>query len=109
MGIINRHPSVFKFNRLHVHIFRLFELYYIDSSKMIGNFPEVFNFNRFYSYSTGSIVTCIGVCVHLVICDSFLFVSLELTCAAVCFHWQFLVDTQFLVRSSSGLHLWSEL
>ena len=45
-------PSVSKSNRLHVDIFRFFfiNLRYIliNSSKMIGKFPEVLNFNRLF-------------------------------------------------------------
>ena len=52
LGIIGWDPSVCKSNRLHVDILRFF-LYYIgvysiNSSKMIGNFPAVSNFNRLY-------------------------------------------------------------
>jgi hypothetical protein len=50
-GIVGQDPSDSKSNRLHVDIFRLcfhsFEVYFsIDSSKTIGNTPEVSNFNR---------------------------------------------------------------
>ena len=49
-------------NQLHVDIFRfgfhLLEVYFfIDSSKMISNSPEVSNFNRFFSNSTSSLAT----------------------------------------------------
>ena len=50
LGIVGQDPSDSKSNRLHVDIFRFcfhsFEVYSIDSSKMIGNSPEVSNFNR---------------------------------------------------------------
>ena len=50
LGIVDKDPSDSKSNRLHVDIFRFcfhsFEVYSIDSSKMIGNSPEVSNFNR---------------------------------------------------------------
>ena len=49
-GIVRQGPSDSESNRLHVDIFRFcsqsFEVYSIDSSKMIGIFPEVSNFNR---------------------------------------------------------------
>ena len=52
LGIVGQDPSVSESNRLHVDIFRFFfhsvEVYSIDSSKMIGNSPEVFNFNRLF-------------------------------------------------------------
>ena len=46
-------PSVCKSNWLHVDILRFFfiklgYILYIDSSKLIGNFLAVFNFNRLY-------------------------------------------------------------
>ena len=37
--------------------FHSFEVYSIDSSKMVGNSPEVLNFNLYFSISTGSSVT----------------------------------------------------
>ena len=44
-------PSDSKSNRLHVDVVRFcfysMEVYSIDSSKMVGNSPEVSNFNRF--------------------------------------------------------------
>ena len=49
LGIIGRDPSESKSNRLHVVIFQfslLIEIYSIDSSKMVYNFPAVLNFNR---------------------------------------------------------------
>ena len=52
LGIVNQDPSDSKSNRLHIDIFRCyfysFKIYYIDSSKMIGNSPEVSNFNRVF-------------------------------------------------------------
>ena len=46
--------------RLHVHILRFsfIKLGYIlqNSSEMIGNFPEVLNFNWLFSHLTGSYV-----------------------------------------------------
>ena len=50
LDIVSQDPSDSKSNRLHVDIFWFcfpsFEvLYFIDSSKMIGNPPEVANFN----------------------------------------------------------------
>ena len=49
---VGQDPSDSESNRLHVDIFRFcfhsFEVYSIDSSKMIGNFPEVSNFNRLF-------------------------------------------------------------
>ena len=49
---VGQDTSDSKSNRLHVDIFRLcfhsFEVYSIDSSKMIGKFPEVLNFNRLF-------------------------------------------------------------
>ena len=55
---VGQDPSNSKSNRLHVHIFLIwcfdsFEVCSIDSSKMIGKFPEVLNFSN----STGSSVT----------------------------------------------------
>ena len=51
-GIIGQDPSVSKSNQLHVDIFRFFfylsQVYSIDSSRMMGNFPEVLNFNRLF-------------------------------------------------------------
>ena len=52
-GIVGQDPSDSKSNRLHVDIFRFcfhsFEVYSsIDSSKTIGNSPEVSNFNRLF-------------------------------------------------------------
>ena len=50
LGKVNQDPSDSKSNRLHVNIFwfcfHSFEIYSIDSSKMINNFPEVSNFNQ---------------------------------------------------------------
>ena len=49
---VGQDPGDSKSNRLHVDIFRFcfhsFEVYSIDSSKMIGNSPEVSNFNRLF-------------------------------------------------------------
>ena len=52
LGIGGQDPCDSRFNRLHVDIFRYFfhscKVYFIDSSKMIGKFPEdLMNFNRF--------------------------------------------------------------
>ena len=51
LGIVGQDPSDSKSNWLHVHIFPVllysFEVWSIDSSKMIGKFLEVLNFNRF--------------------------------------------------------------
>ena len=48
LSIVSQDPSDSKPNRLHVDIFRFcfhsFEVCSIDSSKMMGKFPEVFNF-----------------------------------------------------------------
>ena len=50
LGRNRQHPSVFKSNPLHVVIFQYFlievEECFIYTSKMIGNYPEVLNFNR---------------------------------------------------------------
>ena len=50
LGIVGQDPSDFKSNRLHVDIFRFFfpsfEVYSIDSSKTMGKFLEVLDFNR---------------------------------------------------------------
>ena len=59
LGIVGQDPSDFKFSRLHVDIFRFwcfhsFEVYSVDSSKIIGMFSEVLNFHRYVSNSTGS-------------------------------------------------------
>ena len=52
LGITGQDPSVSKSNHLHVDIFRFFlylsQVYSIDSSRMMGNFPDVFNFNRLF-------------------------------------------------------------
>ena len=52
LGIIGQNPGVSKSNRLHVVIFQFFfydtGAYSIDSSKMMGNFPEVLDFNRLF-------------------------------------------------------------
>ena len=54
LGIIGQHPSVSKFNWLDVDIFEIlviyyqFEVYFVDSSKMISNFPKVLNFKRLF-------------------------------------------------------------
>ena len=50
---VGQATSDFKSNRLHVDIFRFwcfhsFEVYSIDSSKTIDEFPEVLNFNRLF-------------------------------------------------------------
>ena len=50
LATINQDPGESKSNRLHVEIFRFFNLSIqacsTDSSKMMGNFPEVFNFSQ---------------------------------------------------------------
>lgn len=48
LGVVGQKPSVSKTNRLHICCDLLvfiyyFEVYSIDSTKMWGNFPEVFN------------------------------------------------------------------
>ena len=52
LGIVGQDPNDSKSNRLHVGIFLVllysFEVYSIDSSKMIGISPEVLNFNRLF-------------------------------------------------------------
>ena len=49
LGIIGQDPSVSKCDRLHIDIFRFsftdLKVYSVDSSKLIGNFPEVLNLN----------------------------------------------------------------
>ena len=51
LSIIGWDPSVGKSNQLHVDILQFFlytvGVYSINSSKMIGNFPTVLNFNWF--------------------------------------------------------------
>jgi hypothetical protein len=51
-GITSQDPSVAKSSRLHVDIFRFsfikIGVNAINSSKMIGNFPAVLNFNRLF-------------------------------------------------------------
>jgi hypothetical protein len=53
-GIVGQDPSDSKSNQLHVDIifrfcFHSFEVYFsTDSSKMIGNPPEVLNFNQLF-------------------------------------------------------------
>ena len=53
LGIIGQNPSVSKSNRLHVVIFRFFfikfEVYSINSSKMMGNSPEALNYTQLFS------------------------------------------------------------
>ena len=52
LAITGWNPSVYKSNRLHVHILRFsfvkLGVYSIDSSKMIDNFHVDFNFNRLF-------------------------------------------------------------
>ena len=51
LSITGQDPSISKSNRLHVDIFRFFqefEVCSINSSKMIGKFPEVLNFKRLF-------------------------------------------------------------
>ena len=49
---VGQDPSDSKSNRIHVDIFRICfhscEVYSIDSSNVIGKFPEVLNFNRLF-------------------------------------------------------------
>ena len=59
---VGQDPSDSKSSWLHVYIFRFwcfhsFEVHSIDSSKMMGNSPEVSNFTGYFSNSTGSSVT----------------------------------------------------
>ena len=44
LAMISGDPSVPESSQVHIHIFR-FSIYSIDSSKMIGNFLGVLNFN----------------------------------------------------------------
>ena len=52
LGIIGWGPSVCKSNWLHVNILQFFfyesGVYSIDSTKMVGNFPGILNFNRLF-------------------------------------------------------------
>ena len=52
LGIVRQDPNDSTSDRSHVDIFRFcfhsFEVYSRDSSKMIGKFPEVLNFNRLF-------------------------------------------------------------
>ena len=52
LGIVGQDPSDSKSNQLHVDIFwfcfNSFEVYSIDSSKMIGNSLEISNFNLLF-------------------------------------------------------------
>ena len=52
LGIVGQDSSYSKSNRLHVDIFRFcfhsFEVYFIDSSIIIGNSHKVSNFNRLF-------------------------------------------------------------
>ena len=52
LGIISQDPSDSKSSQLHVDIFLFcftqFEVYFVYSSKMIGNSPEASNFNRLH-------------------------------------------------------------
>jgi hypothetical protein len=64
LGTIGRDPSVSKCNWLHVEIFWLFlyklevfEVYCFNSSKMMGNFPKVLNFNQLFLKLSGWSVT----------------------------------------------------
>ena len=49
---VGEDPSDSKSNWLHVDIFRFyfhsFEIYSVDSSKLMGKFPEVLNLNRLF-------------------------------------------------------------
>ena len=50
MGTINQNPNISKSNQLHVTIFCFFvitfEIYFIDFSKLINNFPETLKYNQ---------------------------------------------------------------
>jgi hypothetical protein len=52
MDIIGGDHSISKSNRSQVGIFRYifmeFEVYFIDTSKTIGNYLEILNFNRLF-------------------------------------------------------------
>jgi hypothetical protein len=52
LGIFGRDSRVSKSHRLHVDVFRFlfigFEVYSLNSSKMISVLPEVLNFNRLF-------------------------------------------------------------
>ena len=60
LGIVGQGPSDSRSNRLHVDIFRFcfhsFEVYFIDSSRMIGNSPKSPTSTGYFSNSTGSSV-----------------------------------------------------
>ena len=51
-SVVGQDPSDSKSNRLHVEILRFcfhtFDVFSIESSKMIGKFPEVLNFNQLF-------------------------------------------------------------
>ena len=51
-GIISQDPRISKFNQLHAGIFWFFGVkmwvYSIESSKVIGKFPEVLNFDQLF-------------------------------------------------------------
>ena len=74
---------------------------------MIGDFPEVFNFNRFFLNLTGasangspfSLRTGIGVCVHLVIHGGFLILSLGLLPAL---GFVFICNSQLILNYKFG-------
>ena len=61
LGIVGQDPNNSKSSRLHFDIFRFcfhsFEVYSIDSSKMIDKSPEILNFNGYFLNSTGSSAT----------------------------------------------------
>ena len=52
LDIDGRDPSVSKSNQVHVDIYRFFFNYFeicsLNSSKMMGTFPEVLNFNHLF-------------------------------------------------------------
>ena len=52
LGVIGQNPSASKSNRLNVVNLRVgfywFEVNCIDTSRMIGNFPKVSNFNQLF-------------------------------------------------------------
>jgi hypothetical protein len=62
LGIISWDPSVCKSNRLHVDILRFIyiniEVCSINSSKVIGNSPEVLNFNQLFLKLNRFIYNC---------------------------------------------------
>ena len=61
LGMVGQDPSDSKSSRLDIDIFRFcfhsFEVYSIESSKLMGNFFEALNSNWFFLNSIGSSVT----------------------------------------------------